>query len=62
MKSVERALRDSATHGVLLPGILEYFGSGSVRTNKLKEFDSVSVSLIIHSLGRLSQVGISLFL
>ena len=56
MESVEHALRDSATRGMLLPGILEYFGSGSARTNKLKEFDPVSVSLIVHSLGRLSQV------
>lgn len=55
-KRVEQAFKESAKLGVVKSGVFEYFGSGQFRLSKLKEFDSVGLSLIVNSLGSLLKV------
>lgn len=55
-KRVEQAFKESAKLGVVKTGVFEYFGSEQSRLSKLKEFDSVGLSLIVHSLGSLLKV------
>lgn len=56
LRSIQIALRESAALGMLKSGVMEFFGKGRNRKQKLKEFDAIGCSLLVHSLGSLSRV------
>eukprot|EP00210_Caulerpa_lentillifera_P000556 g537.t1 len=50
-KRVEQVLKESAKIGAVNSGVFDYFGKGQTPHQKLKDFDSVGFSLLIHSFG-----------